>query len=337
VTAPSTTSGISTDVPEAPMIAGLSFRRLRNRQDYEGFAALLVAGSAADGLDSAPDPENLAVDYRNYPGLDPARDLLFAEIDGEIVGYVEGARQVRDGQTLYAIDGMVHPRWRRRSLGRALLRHVDAYQQSRAADHDDPGGRALHLWAPDRPASRQLLESEGYSIVRHGFRMRRDVAGPLPDQPLADGLELRHVHEDHHRPIFEANNEAFEDHWGHRQQSEEDFRRVFESPDLDTRLWSVAWQGDQVVGCVQTYVWAAENRLLGISRAWMERISVRRPWRGRGIAKALIVDNLRRLQAVGIREAMLGVDAQNPTGAVQLYETLGFEVRDRSLAHRKAF
>ena len=142
--------------------------------------------------------------------------------------------------------------------------------------------------------------------------------------------------EDQHRQIFDATNEAFEDHWGHREQTESDFRRVFDSPDLDTGLWSVAWDGDQIAGSVQTYIWAEENRLLGISRAWMERISVRRAWRGRGIAEALIVDNLRRLQGAGIDEAMLGVDAENPTGALQLYEGLGFEVRDSSQAYRKA-
>ncbi len=336
MTTTSTTDGISIEVTGAPPVPGLSFRRLRDRGDYSGFAALLVAGNAADSLDYAPDAENLAVDYQNYPGLDPARDVLFAEIDGQIVAYAEGVRQVRDGMTLYAIDGMVHPAWRRRGLGRAMLRHVEAYQRDRARGEDDPGGRELHLWIPDRPAPRRLLESEGYRVVRHGFRMRRPVAGDLPDQPLPAGIEIRHVAEEQHRRIFEATNEAFEDHWGHREQTDEDFRRIFESPDLDTDLWSVAWEGDAIVGSVQTFIWAEENRLLGISRAWMERIAVRRAWRGRGIAKALIVDNLRRLQGAGIGEAMLGVDAQNATGALQLYESLGFEVRDSSQAYRKA-
>jgi mycothiol synthase len=336
VTTSSATDGISIDVAGAPAIDGVQFRRLRDRDDYAPFAALLVAGDAADGLDYAPDAANLAVDYQNYPGLDPSRDVLFAELDGQIVAYAEGARQVRDGMTLYAIDGMVHPAWRRRGLGRALLRHVEAYQRDRAPDHDDPGGRELHLWAPDRPAARRLLESEGYRVVRHGFRMRRPVAGDLPDLALPNGVEMRVVDEGQYRQIFAATNEAFEDHWGHREQTEADFRRIFDSPDLDTALWSVAWHGDQVVGSVQTAIWAEENRLLGISRAWMERISVRRAWRGLGIAKALIVDNLRRLQRAGIEEALLGVDAQNPTGALQLYEGLGFEVRDSAQAHRKA-
>lgn len=336
MTASGATGGISTHVAGGPAIDGLRFRRLRDRDDYAPFAALLVAGEAADGLDYAPDPENLAVDYQNYPGLEPTRDVLFAEIDGQIVAYAEGARQVRDGMTLYAIDGMVHPAWRRRGLGRAMLRHVESYHRDRARDHDDPGGRELQLWVPDRPAPRALLESEGYRVVRHGFRMRRAVAGDLPVQPLPSGIEIRDVVEQQHRAIFDATNEAFEDHWGHREPSEADFRRIYESPDLATSLWSVAWEGDQIVGSVQTYVWAEENRLLGVSRAWMERISIRRAWRGRGIAKALIVDNLRRLQRARIDEAMLDVDAQNPTGALQLYEALGFEVRDSSVAHRKA-
>ena len=71
-----------------------------------------------------------------------------------------------------------------------------------------------------------------------------------------------------------------------------------------------------------------------MARGWLEHISVRRPWRGRGLGRALTAEGLRRLRAAGMTEAMLGVDAENPTGALGLYERLGFEVHQRTTAYR---
>ncbi len=73
-------------------------------------------------------------------------------------------------------------------------------------------------------------------------------------------------------------------------------------------------------------VYRDENARLGIARGWLERVSVRRPWRGRGLAKALCAEAFRVLRREGATEAWLGVDGSNPTGAVTLYEGLGFVV-----------
>ena len=70
-------------------------------------------------------------------------------------------------------------------------------------------------------------------------------------------------------------------------------------PNLDTSLWRVAWDGDDVVGSVMTFIWPEENESLGLNRGWLEHISVRRPWRNQGVAKALIVDLLRTLRTWG--------------------------------------
>ncbi len=140
--------------------------------------------------------------------------------------------------------------------------------------------------------------------------------------------------EDQHRAIFEAEREAFLDHWAAREQTEEDFRLTFGRDELDTDLWVVAWDGDEVAGVVQNWIWAEENAQLGVARGWLEHISVRRPWRRRGLARAITAEALRRLALAGMTDAMLGVDADNPTGALGLYEGLGFEVEQRSQVYR---
>jgi ribosomal protein S18 acetylase RimI-like enzyme len=72
------------------------------------------------------------------------------------------------------------------------------------------------------------------------------------------------------------------------------------------------------------FVFPEENARLGLSRGWLEHVSVRRPWRKRGLASALMVRSMHRLRELGLAEAALGADAENLSGAVRLYEALGF-------------
>src|SRR4029077_50607 len=132
-------------------------------------------------------------------------------------------------------------------------------------------------------------------------------------------------------------DEAFRDHWGAHAHTEHDYQVTFGQSALDTGLWAVAWAGDEVAGVVQTWIWATENEGLGVSRGWLERISVRRPWRNRGLGRALTAAALIKLREAGMNAAMLGVDAQNPTGALGLYERLGFSVHSRSAAYQRPF
>lgn len=325
-------------VPDAPRIAGLRFRPFRDDRDYEALAELMTAANLADGVDYVPDAPSLCVEYENSEDFDVRRDLLIAEVDGRIVGYGEAKRQVRDGAPVYVSFGAVRPEFRRRGLGRALLRWNQARSREVALLHADEGDREFRAWIADRQGgARELLEGSGYVAVRHGFEMTRRDLGELPDAPLPDGLEIRPVAQEQLRTIFDAENEAFRDHWGHHEMGDADFRQTVESPDLDISLWRVAWDGDQVAGVVETFVFRSENAKLGKKRGWLDRISVRRPWRRRGLARALIVSAFAGLREAGMTEALLGVDAENPTGAFQLYESMGFRITDRGTTYRKAW
>jgi ribosomal protein S18 acetylase RimI-like enzyme len=180
------------------------------------------------------------------------------------------------------------------------------------------------------------MERTGYEPIRHFFEMlKRDVDSTAEDA-LPAGLELRPVIDGDMRRIFDAEAEAFRDHWGHREWSDEIFAELVSDPDLDTSLWRVAWDGDEVAGVVTTFVFAEENATLGLSRAWLAHVSVRRPWRRRGLASALILSACVGLRERGIAEAALGVDSANLTGALGLYENLGFAVARRATTYRRA-
>jgi ribosomal protein S18 acetylase RimI-like enzyme len=98
----------------------------------------------------------------------------------------------------------------------------------------------------------------------------------------------------------------------------------------------VAWDGDQIAGQIRGYINTDENERFGLKRGWVENISVRRPWRRRGLARALISATIEGLRERGMTEAALGVDTQNVTGALHLYESVGFRPVSKSTTYRKA-
>ena len=97
----------------------------------------------------------------------------------------------------------------------------------------------------------------------------------------------------------------------------------------------VAWDGDEIAGAVVNTISEHENRELNRARGLLDSVFVRRPWRSRGLAAALVARSLVVLRERGMTSAWLGVDADNPTGALRLYEKAGFGVHLRSTAYRK--
>lgn len=324
------------DLADAPGIDGLRFRRPRGDDaEYEALAELVGAANERDGIPWRPTARNLRDELESSAGMDAATDVVNAQIDGRLIAHAGVERVIRDGVAVYEIWGHVHPDHRRRGVGAALMRENLRRATERAAA--EPAGQtsdARSYAEENETGHRALLKRQGFESVRFFFGMRRPTLDDIPDAPLPDGLELRPITPTLHRAIFDAEKEAFLDHWSSRVQTEEDFKLLFSRDELDTDLWVVAWDGDEIAGVVQNWIWAEENAKLGVARGWLEHISVRRPWRRRGLGRAITAESLRRLAAAGMTDAMLGVDAENPTGALGLYEGLGFEVYQKAIAYR---
>ncbi len=298
--------------------------------DWDTLAELESRAHAADGIDERQTGAELEAQLRRLDEFRLERDLLVAELDDTVVAFAAGYRLVRDGVLTGELWGAVDPPFRRQRIGTALFEANRARLARELAADPRPGPRELHSWAMDSEASaRALLDDQGFVPIRFGFEMRRFLTGSLPERSLPEGIEMRPVTPDQHRAIFEADDEAFQDHWGHRTMGEGDFQNMFDGPNVDTSLWCVAWDGDQVAGSVMNGIFERENAELGVRRGWLEHVSVRRPWRGRGVAKALCAASFRVLRERGMEEAWLGVDGANPTGAMALYEGLGFQVAHR--------
>lgn len=324
-------------IPGAPPIPGLAFRRLRAPGDYGEIAAVFNAVAAADDHSFRVTPEGVAHWYAHPDGWDPATDEVIVELDGQIVGWAD----VRyapdsDGTPVYALGCALLPEVRRQGLGTALLAYNEAQARARAAAEAPGASALLHASAGDgQPGAIALLEGAGYRVARYFIEMVDPSLDAVPEMPMPAGLAVRPMVPADHRSVFEADSEAFQDHWGGVDVSEAAFERFFGGPEFTPDLWRVAWDGDQVAGVIMIRVLTAYNEEYDARRVLVDGVSVRRPWRGRGLARALLADALRGARDAGFTSATLDVDAENPTGALGVYEAVGFEVESRSSAYRR--
>ncbi|HEX5040482.1 MAG TPA: GNAT family N-acetyltransferase [Candidatus Limnocylindria bacterium] len=318
----------------------LVIRPYAGHADLPEIVRVANADMALDGVRVVFTLDDLAPTYRTpSASFDAARDVLMAELDGVIVGTIRvDWVDNTDGTREYRSRGHVDAPWRRRGIGRRLLAAADGLIRERAAEHETHRPRVQGMWADDRQAGRKALaESAGYTAVRWFFEMERqriDVDRP-EILPMPDGLEVRPVTVEDAPAIWAADHDAFRDHWGGWDDSEAALRRWVESPEFQPDLYLVAYDGDEIAGAVLNGILAEENEKLGLRRGWLDSVFTRRAWRGRGLARALIGRSVHLLAERGMDTAALGVDADNPSGALGLYRSCGFEVVDGGAAWRK--
>lgn len=324
-------------LPDAPKISGLSFRGFQGESDYPKMAAIIQGCKEADQIDRVDTVEDVARNYKHLINSDPYRDMLFAEIDGEAIAYQRVLwREEVDGTRIYMLFGFLLPAWRNKGIGTAMLHQAEKRLTEIAQSH--PKGKPSYFESEtvDSEILRQaVLEKEGYKAIRYAFNMVRPDLENIPNLTLPEGVEIRPVLPEHYQAINDASREAFRDEWGYSPDLEPPVDQWLEDPNFDPSLWRVAWEGDQVVGMVLSFINERENQEYKRKRGYTENICVRRPWRKRGIAKALIAAALHAIKEKGMEDAGLGVDAENLSGALQLYESMGYRMIKRFSIYRK--
>ncbi|MDQ2688690.1 MAG: GNAT family N-acetyltransferase [Chloroflexota bacterium] len=322
----------------APDIPGLRIRHYRGEDDLPAMLRVYAAAHEADGLEEVTSLDDMRRNYATLVNCDPERDILLAEVDGDVVAYARVFWQdlVEGGRT-YENFGFVHPDWRRRGIGGALHRRNEARIREIAATHGDVAPKWFGSESVNTDAGNTaLLTGDGYAPARYFYDMVLPTLEELEAPPLPDGIELRPATRDQYRTLWEASAEAFRDHWGETEWVEADWVRFEQDPDnADPALWRIGWDGDQVAGVIMTNPEHEENERYGRARVYVASVSVRRPWRRRGLARALLASSLVAAREAGFTSASLGVDSDSPTGATALYESLGFRPERTFTAWRK--
>jgi len=272
--------------------------------------------------------EELANEWRS-DGFNVESDVFVVETrDGRLVGSEEFYNE--SGHYKLKADGCVRPEFRGLGIGSSLLEKIVVRAQAE-----------MKLAAPDvrvfiqslvnnkDEAGHNLLRNNGYSPVRYHWRMEIKLQEAPTTVTFPAGIELRPFIKDEHAvAVWQADNEAFRDHWGSHDRTYEEWSHgKFGNPNFDPALWMIAWDGNEVAGFSQ-------NRFRkGIG--WIGTIAVRRPWRKKGLGIALIRQTFGEFYKRGMTTISLGVDSANLTGATRLYERAGMYVAGEFAMYEK--
>lgn len=324
-------------MPDAPHISGLRFRSIRGSEDYPDLLKVKTASDKHDGDEEVMTLEDLKHFYENLTNCDPLKDFLIVEFQGQIIGYSRVRwDKIQDGYINYGHFVVLIPEWHGKGIKEAVLQWNEARLREIADSHNPGVPKYLVSWlAPNAKDWKNILSSNDYEPIRFSFLMVRPDLENIPDLPLPEGIEVRPAKPDHYRQIWEASKEIFSDEWGEPEWQEEWYDRWLNQPIFQTELWQIAWCGDEVAGMVQSYINAAENKAFNRKWGYTENIGIRRPYRKKGLAKALIARSLQAIKAKEMEQAVLGVDAENSSGALHLYKSMGFEEYQRWVTYRK--
>lgn len=306
--------------------------------DARGIWELFLAADAADGSRRAGTLADMRREFED-PETDFAQDSLLAlTADGQVAAVAVVYLVPQAVTKIVAfLWGGVHPQHRRRGLGHFLLQWQEARACAKMAERQEALPRLLRVSCYEDEHDRiALFRRHGFEPYRYFYQMRRDLGQPIPEPEPAADWRIVNWSPERDLQVLAAYNEAFGDHWGFQPQSEAHWRLfVVGSESFRGDLSFLALAGEEVAGFAICFHSPEENERQGIREAWVGLLGVRRPWRRRGVGTALLCRALQAFRAVGMDYAALGVDSESPTGALSLYERLGFVPVRRSIAFGK--
>jgi mycothiol synthase len=264
-------------------------------------------------LASFGEPELSEEEVRSWFGQ---KNLEFrvVERDGDLVGYLdiqlqESGRFPADVRTLDA------------EAAALLLAEAEQIGRHRGASV------VRSFVQGDDPVLRPVLEEAGWQPIRYSFQMQIDLDGELPAPEWPDGLSPRNLQPGEEERVYEAHMDAFADHWEHHRYTFEDWRNFnVGRHSFDPSLWWLVDEGDELAAIsLNAWHFSGDPQF-----GWVHVLGVRPQWRKRGVGTALLHHSFRDFKERGATRVGLGVDGENTTGAVRLYERVGMHVVRRN-------
>jgi mycothiol synthase len=178
---------------------------------------------------------------------------------------------------------------------------------------------------------REVLEAEGWNPIRYSFQMRIDLEDDLPEPEWPAGISPRNAEPGDEERVYEAHMDAFADHWDFHHISFEEWRSYNLEHNFDPSLWWLVEDGGELAAIsLNSWHFSGDPRF-----GWIGVLGVRPRWRRRGLATALLRHTFRDFRKRGANRVGLGVDGENTTGAVRLYERAGMKVVRRNDIYEK--
>ncbi|MFQ5813084.1 MAG: GNAT family N-acetyltransferase [Anaerolineae bacterium] len=311
--------------------------RIRNyrERDLEPLVELINAADAVDQLEWGTSLQELQERFA-LPTLKPEENVFVAQAGGQIVGYTRLRLEKGEAESVFKTDGVVHPEWRRRGIGRSLLRRAHRRAEERLGevvsetvyfDTDCESGEAGRM---------ALFESFGMRPARYFLEMAYAPLEDIPEPQFPPGIAVRTwVRGQDDEATLAAFNEAFADHWDFIPEPLEDWLHWVNLPRFRPELNLLAVVGEEIAGLCLCDVNKEHIARIGRKEGWVDILGVRRPYRHQGLGRALLLAGLHVLKEAGMESATLGVDAESLTGATRLYESVGFVERKRYILYRR--
>jgi mycothiol synthase len=301
--------------------------RLRLARDEDAAAVAAFANEEAEAFIGARVVSaEWLLRHWTAPSVDRQRDVAVVEApDGRLCGCL--SVEADPPYTRVFALGMVALPYHGRGLGAALVAENELRAERFVALADPRVRVVIHSGAlAGEPRVSALLVAHGYREVRRTTLMRIDFdEKPVPPAAPA-GIDVRRLLPNEAEALFAAHREAFADHWGHDEETYEDFRHhLLDRPEFDPELWLLAWHGKELAA----YLGAQEDAVEDPIRGYVDLLGVRGAYRRRGIGEMLLRHAFQNLFLRGKRGCDLHVDADSLTGATRLYERVGMRALPR--------
>jgi mycothiol synthase len=288
-------------------------------------------------------PAEEVLESLTQPSIELPRDSIVAidTASGSVVAYGL-AVMPRDPERIVRArlnSGGVHPDFRRRGIGRELLgwQVARGLEQLASSDSELPGRL---VFSTDERAVRnaRLAERFGFVATRWFVEQQRDLSQPIPRIDLDPDIRLVPFTRDRSEATRLAKNDAFRDHWGSEPTSRESWESDLSmSFARDDHSYLALGPNDEVAGLVMSVVLEDDWKLQGFSSGYIALLGVPRAFRGRHIAPALLARAMESYRDAGYERAVLDVDTDNPSGAVALYEGMGFTPTTKTVTYLREF
>lgn len=226
------------------------------------------------------------------------------------------------------MTGAVHPAHRDRGLGTELLAWVE--RASVPLHEERYPGRPLTVSGSTLsrlPRASELFAAHGYTPVRWFNEMVLDLAefSPLPQTAAPAGVQVLPYSPERSEDGRLIRNEAFQDHWGMTESTPETWGMIVRGSSFRPELsWFAYTEDDEPLAVVLAEEQQAHFEATGKRDLYIALVATRRIGRKRGLASSLLTQVLELGREAGFGSASLGVDAGSLTGALALYERLGF-------------
>ncbi len=304
--------------------------------DAPAVQRLLVALEAADRTEEHYSVEDVLEELAN-PMTGP-EDWLLVERGDELVAMSRLLPRAPTGYELrVSVDGGVHPDHRRTGIGRWLFPQL----VRRAEEHVAERGSfepVVSATAPsDQPGFAALVGASGLLPDRYEFLMRADLTAEPAAPALPEGYTVSSWEGVDPEELRAAHNVAFVGHpgwspWSAQMWSQWVSGSRAHRPGLSVLLRD---PGGRIAAYVQTNEWDAVAQQTGRRETYVVKVGTLPEHRRRGLASALLLEAMRRHREDGVAAVGLDVDSENPTGALGVYEAVGFEVQRRWTTYRR--